>query len=672
MGSGEGFPGNGKGFPIIDWGRRRLQANCLSTDAAPTRNRPGPSRANAVAGPLWLVPLAAALVVVEAAPIILMAASRGIWPLCNFEDFAAAYWTPLKVAYVPSYFFNQSGFYFGAVLKLVHALTDWIDGSRAVSYRHFQVFGYLTRVVYAASTLGVVAVFWRRRRDTASAVAAAALLLGLRLGAPFIVQIYDMRVGLQLSYVVVALLIGLTSLEAMGLYLAGGGLPAGLMLFCGILSGATLFEAPHYLPFFLPLLALSVAAVGSAWALAGCVGRWAAGAAVGVLGALAGLYGTDYRSALAAAFSNFRGIVVGFPQPQPGFEAFASLKFDPASTYFMIKVVLAIQLALVLAFAASIAATGRGRQAPRILRAGWILVASYAALWIVHLRVWRTHGSYTTVFSLVFFGFITAALILQNRWLARGAGDRSRTTAAAPAAAAAGFILPCGATLWQLPYLPTYSYERAAGESFRSFNAFLGRLPGPVGLAHNDSITYFPLIALCNFSQIMYHMGSTTGYSDARFSERIQADRFPRYRLMYFYRIIRAKYHWGAAHLDVAVDQGMPALDVPAELVPLSQAQVARRCPTLDAQAPTVSSDDIPSGQDPARFMAAHPGTGLRKDTFGNMHWSFLPLVDPAVRDAVLNDVWPPKWSREGRIYYLVVTTEGDYLLGLALPAHGG
>jgi hypothetical protein len=540
----------------------------LSTNTAPTRDRPAPRRQRAAAGPLWLVPLAAALVIVEAAPIVLMAASRGIWPLCNFEDFAAAYWTPLKVAYVPSYFFNQSGFYFGAVLKVVHVLTDWIDGSRVVSYRHLQVFGYLTRIVYAVSTLGVVALFWRRRRDTVSTVTAAALLLALRLGAPFIVNIYDMRVGLQLSYVVAALLIGLTTIEAMGRYLDGEGPTPGFGLFCGLLFGATLFEAPHYLPFFLPLLALAVAGSGSPAGLAALVGRWAAGAVAGVAGALVGLYGPDYRSALAAAFSNFRGIVVGFPQAQPGFEAFTSLKFDPASTYFMIKVALAIQLAVVLAFAASLAATWSGRP-PRYRSGAWIILGSYAAVWLVHLKIRKTHGSYTTVFSLVFFGFITAALVLQNLWQAREAGDRSRATAAALAAAAAGFLAPCGATLWQLPYLPTYSYDRAVGDSFRSFNAFVDRLPGPVGFAFNENISYFPLIAHCNFSQIMYHMGSTTGYSDARFSERIQAEMFPRYRLMYFYRIIRAKYHWGAAHLDADVDQGMPALDVPTELVPL-------------------------------------------------------------------------------------------------------
>jgi hypothetical protein len=73
------------------------------------KHRAHAGSARAAPSTLWLVPLAAALIIVEAAPIVLMAASSGKGPLCNFEDFASAYWTPLKVAYVPTYFFNQSG-----------------------------------------------------------------------------------------------------------------------------------------------------------------------------------------------------------------------------------------------------------------------------------------------------------------------------------------------------------------------------------------------------------------------------------------------------------------------------------------------------------------------------------------------------------------------------------
>ena len=596
-----------------------------------------------------------------------MGTSGGVWPLNNFEDFSTAFWAPLKVGYAPSYYFNPSGYYFGALLKVVHALTDWAVGSRAVSYRHFQFFGYLARALYAAATLGVVAVYWRRRRDALSVVTAAALLLSLRLAAPFVVQIYDMRVGLQLSYVLVMLLISLATLEAAGRFLDGEGPTRGSVAYWGFLSGAAFLEAPHYLPFFLPLLAVAAARPGSFAGLGARAGLWASGAVLGAAGGLVGLYGLDYRSALAAVFSNFRGVVVGFPQPQPGFEKFTSLAFDPASDYFYIKIAIAVQLAVVLVFGAAFI-MARRRQDPRSRFAALVTLGSFAAVWLIHLRIWRTHGSYTTVFSVVFFGFLTLALILQNRWRARQLGDRSRATAVALAVGALGFALPCGVTLWRFPYAQTFSIDKAFGESFRSFNAFLDRLPVPVGLAYNDDISYFPLIAHCNFSLTMYHLGSTTGYADTRFIDRIRADRYPGYRLMYFYRVLAAKYHWGAAHLDAAVDQGFLPLDAPTELAPLSQEAGNTCAAALQGGAGTVPVENIPPGQDPRLFLFLHPDSGVERVDFGNLRWSVLPIRDPAVRDAVMARAWPRTWTREGRSFFLVTTPLGYYLLALHGP----
>lgn len=601
---------------------------------------------------------------------MLMGSSNGVWPLNNFEDFSAAFWAPLKVGYVPSYYFNQSGFYFGAVLKLVHALTDWALGSKAVTYKHFQFFGYLARATFAVATLGVVAIYWRRRRDMISVVTAAAMLLAFRLAAPFVVQIYDLRVGLQLSYVLVMLLIALATLEAMGRFLDGEAPTRNSFFYWGALSGATLFEAPHYLPFFLPLFAVVMARPGSAGEFGARIGRWAAGASVGAAAGLLGLYGLDYRSAVAAALSNFKGIVIGFPQPQPGFDQFTSLIFDPRSDYFLIKVAIAIQLAVIVVFAAAFIVAWR-RQDNRMRYGALVIGASFAAVWLVHLRIWRTHGSYTTVFSVVYFGFLTVALILQNRWRAREIGDRSIATGCAIAAAAAGFLVPCGTTLWRFPYSETYYNDKAYGESFRSFNAFLDRLPRPFGLAFNQDISYFPLIAHCNFSQIMYHMGSTAGYADVRFSERIQADRYPDYRLMYYFRISSVAYNWRAAHLDAEVAQGFQPLNVPTELVPLAQAVGSKYHAALEGEMHSISVDDIPPGQNLARFLASHPDSRLEKEDFGSIHWSFMPLRDPDMRDAIMKGAWPASWSRQGRAYYLVTTPLGFYLLGLASGEFG-
>jgi hypothetical protein len=321
---------------------------------------------------------------------------------------------------------------------------------------------------------------------------------------------------------------------------------------------------------------------------------------------------------------------------------------------------------------ATACAVGWARQSGRFRYAAFVIVGSFALVWLVHIRIWKTHGSYTTVFSLVYFGFLTVALIVQDRYRAWHGGDRSRLTGGAIVFATAGFLVPCGTTLWCFPYRVTAAYDRAEGAQFRSFNSFLNQFPRPVALAFNPDISYLPLIAHCNFSEIMYHMGSSVGPADGRFSEQIERDRFPNYRLLYGFRVTAADYDFSDARLRVVGRPGWPKLSAPTILVPLAEAVGKKYRPLVEDEVSPMAGDGVPVGDEVAPFLASHPGWGLRHDDIGSLQWSFLPLLDAKIRDAILDQAWPEKWGRRHYAYYLVSTHLGYYLLGLSLPGQAG
>jgi hypothetical protein len=170
----------------------------------------------------------------------------------------------------------------------------------------------------------------------------------------------------------------------------------------------------------------------------------------------------------------------------------------------------------------------------------------------------------------------------------------------------------------------------------------------------------------------MYHMGSTTGYADVRFAERIQADRYPDFRLLYFYRVISAKYHWGAAHLDAAVDQGFPPMNSPTLLVPLPQETGTANSASVERNAHFISAGAIPRAQALGSLLVQHPEWAPMDETFGGLRWSFTPVVDPAVLDRLLKGVWPINWSRIGRLFYFVNTPAGYYVVAVTKPLRSG
>ncbi len=633
-------------------------------DPAPAR----PSKVGRAPAALF-VWLSAVLILAQVAPVAAIAIGRGIWPLHNFEDYSTAFWAPLKVGYVPSYYFNQSGFYFGGAMKWVHALTDWIVGSKEVSLHHMQVFGYASRGAFALLTLGVVAIYWRRRPGVVPVITATALLLSFQMGTPFIAQLYHLRVGLQLSYVLFALLLALAVLEAMARFLENETPTRAAFLYWGFLSGATLLEAPHFVLFALPLLAVTFVQAGSLGAIAARAFQWGCGALGGLAGGIAALYGSDLRSAAAAVFSNFRGIVAGFPQPQPGFEAFPNLRFDPSSDYFWVKVAIVLQVAALAVFAASTAASWR-RQGPRFRAGAWVIVLSFAINWIAHLHVWKTHGSYTTVFSIVYCGFLTAGLIFQDRCRARAAYGGSLLNGMSIAAAIAAVCLPIGVTVLGYPYVESIRTERAQGEAFRSFNDCIGRFPGPLGLLSNRDISYLPLIAHCNFSRTLYHMGSSVGFPDGRFAEAIQRDRYPDFRLIYDEEVIGADYDFRKARLNGELRRVSPVLSARTVLVPLSAAEGGRY---LAEPGSPVRFIAFESGAPPAGLaleLRSHPDMGVAFNGSRGWSWSIAPLRDGEARTAILRDAWPAPWGQEGFGYYLVSTPLGYYLLGLPVSEH--
>ncbi|HEX3729644.1 MAG TPA: hypothetical protein VHV47_07555 [Opitutaceae bacterium] len=606
--------------------------------------------------------LAVAMAMVEAFPIALMWFCRGIWPLKNFEDFAAAYWPPLKVQYPPSYYFNQAGIYFSGLLRLVHAATDLLTGPY-VTYDHLQVFGYLVRLLYSALALGAIFLYWRYERDSLARALGAGYFLALRLATAWIFELYQLRIGLQLSYMLVALLIALASLSAGARLMDDEPPPARWHFFWGILLGATFLEGVHFLPFFLPLLAFSVAHRGSLAQRLGWIGRWAAGAPLGILVGLAAFYGRDFQSGLAALSSMVWGLVQGFPQGQPGFDKFLNLKFDPSNDYFWIKLVLALHLLVWAAFGVATLLTWR-KQGWRTRYVAAVLLASYPLIWVIHFHIWKTRGSYTSVYSLVYYGFLLIVLILLQ--LARVARSLPPRTKPSPAVILAlfGLAAPCAMTVATVPYVYLATYFHQEGYAFRSFNRFLDRFPPPITLAFNYNISYFPLVAHCNFAGYFYNAGHWHG-EDARYSQRIRADRFPGYQLLYPQRLTTISYDILHAAIDSKVVDGWPPPPSGTLLVPLSRAVGSGLEAHLDVPAGYVTTADVPPSANPAGYLLDHPGRGVAWGASDVLHWFIAPLAGPPAVGSPLDQVWPAGWPREEWSFYLIGTPEGYYLLAL-------
>lgn len=615
------------------------------------------------------------LIAVEIAPIVLFGHWRSIWAMNNFEDFDFMFWPPINVGYTPSFFYFHVGTVSWGLMKPVHGLVAAWLGTKHISLEYLQLFGYLTRSHYAGLMLMVPVVYWWRGRKHLAACLVVGFALALHLAAPYILHLYHMRVGPQLTYKLCALLLAVAVIDATDGFLKGSNPSYRRISLWGFVVGITFLEVPHYILLATPLFAISLVLFKDFFAAGKTIICWAAGGIAGFVAGLASFYGTDLRSGLAATFSLFRGLIVGFPQPQPGFkENFIDHLFQPKTNYFYIHTDLALQIVLVAVFGLALTLTWTVLSK----RARFLALSTagcFVLVWVAHMKIWSTRGSYTSVFSLIYFGFLLNAMIILQLVAFRDAvQSQGRRWLLLPLAfALSAFALPCVLTLRYYDIWGQYYQQIATGMAFRSFNEMTGRLPKPIGVVYNQHRNYYLLGAHYELAGFIFHEGQQ-GWNgeDKRYSDSIRQERHPDFTTFYPTRAKQVSYDFKHAAILISFEDGYPPADSLAVFIPVPFAFGRKAAPEAEAKSHLIPAGQIPAAIDLRQFLLSKPGYGITWEPphdFPWAHWFIAPFEDLEARKIFLTENWPMNWNATQYAFYLVGTATGYYVLALKVPA---
>jgi hypothetical protein len=80
-----------------------------------------------LAGAFLLATLFLVLLVLELAPIAVVAATDGLWFMSVPEEFTATLWSPLKPLLPGSYFYHYFGFFYYTAIRPAHRVTQWLQ-----------------------------------------------------------------------------------------------------------------------------------------------------------------------------------------------------------------------------------------------------------------------------------------------------------------------------------------------------------------------------------------------------------------------------------------------------------------------------------------------------------------------------------------------------------------
>jgi hypothetical protein len=130
------------------------------------------------------------------------------------------------------------------------------------------------------------------------------------------------------------------------------------------------------------------------------------------------------------------------------------------------------------------------RQIPgRIRYVSICLAAAFPVVWLAHSRIWATRGSYTSVFSLVYYGIFSvllgfAILLVLRRNLPSG-GWRRMLCGTCAGLIMTAVIAQCCITVREYRFKSAFITQHAIGQSFRSLSAVpdstvIARLPQPI------------------------------------------------------------------------------------------------------------------------------------------------------------------------------------------------
>jgi hypothetical protein len=482
------------------------------------------------------------LLVVELAPIAVVATTDGLWFMAVPEEFTATLWSPLRPLLWGSYFYHYFGFLYYTAIRPAHWLTEWLLGYREVTIAYTQVYGTTIKVFFSAATIALaVGVLASRTLAGHAKVAILLFMLALLLANADFYWIYHARVTYALSVKLFA-----TGLLVMTLVYAERALDdrasgAGVTAAVGAIGGVLFFE--HSLSF--PLVIYPTLLIWATTPLRLIPARALLGAGAAILSALvllAAFYASDINSINAAVSAHLAGMASGNPISQPGYyEHFVALFLDRRSAYFACHAILVAGALVALATLVACLFCVLRHRSDRTAEVLGLLLAGHFAIVGAYVWPFLKHQTYATVFAATIESLFFITVIIVVAWGAlRPVWLRPLAPATASiAATAAAIVLSYNSGALEAPSRPQTwgaSLSRhltgfaAVGTVVRQFDEVLNDLSDHYVIVDNSAFYPNDHVLYWQFRGSELFSNTISGLIDNRYNGSVRRERHPRYR----------------------------------------------------------------------------------------------------------------------------------------------
>jgi hypothetical protein len=605
------------------------------------------------------------VLVLELAPIAVVATTDGLWFMAVPEEFTATLWSPLRPLLWGSYFYHYFGFLYYTAIRPAHWLAEWLLGSREVTIAYTQLYGTIIKVAFSAATIALAAGVLTSRTLPARAKAAILLfMLALLIANADFYWVYHARVTYALSvklFVTGLLIITLVCAERA---VDGRSSGAGVTSAVGAIGGVLFFENLLYFALVIYPTLLIVATTPARLIPA----RALLGASVGTVSALAVLvafYAGDGDSIIAAVSAHFAGLASGHPTSQPGYyEHFIALFLDRRSAYFACHVILVAGALVALAtLVACLICVLRHRSDRTTVVLGLLLAGHFA---IIGAYVWPLlkHPTYATVFAatienLFFIIVITvvASGALRPAWsrrLAVATGSIAATVAAIVLSHNVGALdAPSRPQTWGASLAGHLTGFAAAGAVVRQFDEVLNDLSDRYAIVDNSAFYPNDHVLYWQFRASELFSNTISGLIDNRYNGSVRRERHPHYRFWQSQNVADVanrcyaksparvpgalgSNNWYCARLPFAFGTRYANYYATAALIPTGEAWVEPfpadvAAPLLAARLGTQTVLAYPQVRGRVRktILDSYPTLGLHGEPLGAssaVRWSILPL----------------------------------------------
>jgi hypothetical protein len=482
------------------------------------------------------------LLVLELAPIAVVATTDGLWFMAVPEEFTATLWSPLRPLLRGSYFYHYFGFLYYTSIRPAHWLAEWLLGSREVTIAYTQVYGTVIKVAFSAATIALAAGVLASRTLPSRAKAAILLfMLGLLIANADFYWIYHARVTYGLSVKLFATGLLIITLVCAERAVDGRSSGSGVTAAVGAIGGALFFENLLYfsLVIYPTLLIVTTTPVRLIPA------RALLGIGAGIVSALvvlAAFYAGDSDSIIAAVSAHFAGLASGQPASQPGYhEHFVALFLDRRSAYFACHVILVAGALVALATLIACLFGVLRRRSDRMTVVLGLLLAGHFAVVGAYVWPFLKHPSYATVFaatieSLFFIIVVTtvASGALRPVWsrrLAIATGGIAATMAAIVLSHNVGALeAPSRPQTWGGTLAGRLAGFAAAGSVVRQFDEVLNELSDHYVVVDNTAFYANDHVLYWQFRASELFSNTISGLIDNRYNGSVGRERHPRYR----------------------------------------------------------------------------------------------------------------------------------------------